>query len=61
MRFVKTLLSAIALYSSGPVTPSMRKLPERVVVAEAAPQPGRLDEQLEADVALELVVLGAST
>ena len=48
----------IALYSSGPVTPSMRNWPLGVVLAERAPQAGGLDEHREADLALELLVLG---
>ncbi len=49
------LSSATALYSSGPVTPSMWKTPV-VVVAQGTPQPGGLHQQFHARVAFEALV-----
>ena len=48
IRFVYTLLSAIALYSSGPVTPSIRNGPARRG-GRANARAARLDEQLQTD------------
>jgi len=52
------LLSAIALLLVGPVTPSIRKRPSRSLMPEASPEAGRLGQQLEAGVALEVLVFG---
>jgi len=46
-RLVKTLLSATRCTRVRPVTPSMRKLPTGVVVAERMPEPRRLDEHFQ--------------
>ncbi len=52
------LLSAIALYSSGPVTPSIRNVPVPSWWPERAPQPGGLPPAVEPGLPLELLVAG---
>ena len=58
MRFVYTLLSATALYSSRPGDSVDPKRAADVVVPETAPQSRGLDEDLHADVAFEPAVAG---